>query len=77
MARGLTVFGSWVYALGEYEGVVRLAEKKADSVEQIVTRRFTGAEAEAAFAAADKASEGKIVKASEGKIVIDWTRAGP
>jgi L-iditol 2-dehydrogenase len=66
--RGLTVFGSWVYALGEYEGVVRLAEKKADSLEQIVTRRFAGAEAEAAFAAADKASEGKIV--------IDWTRAG-
>jgi hypothetical protein len=32
-------------------------------------RRFAGAEAEAAFAAADKASEGKIV--------IDWTRAGP
>jgi threonine dehydrogenase-like Zn-dependent dehydrogenase len=66
--RGLTVFGSWVYALGEYEGVVRLADKKVDSLEKLVTRSFAGAEAEAAFAAADKASEGKIV--------IDWTRAG-
>jgi propanol-preferring alcohol dehydrogenase len=66
--RGLTVFGSWVYALGEYGGVARLAEKEADSLEKIVTRSFAGAEAEAAFAAAEKASEGKIV--------IDWTRAG-
>ncbi len=64
--RGLTLFGSWVYALGEYEGVVRLAEKKAGSLEKIVTRRFDGAGAEEAFRAADKASEGKIV--------IDWTR---
>ncbi len=63
---GLTLFGSWVYALGEYEGVARLAEKKAQSLEKIVTRRFGGTEAEEAFRTADKASEGKIV--------IDWTR---
>lgn len=64
--RGLTVFGSWVYGLGEYEGVVRLAQKKAESLERIVTRRFGGAEAEEALRTADKGSEGKIV--------IDWAR---
>jgi threonine dehydrogenase-like Zn-dependent dehydrogenase len=64
--KGLTLFGSWVYALGQYERVVRLAETSADALEAIVTRRFAGAEAEQAFRAADKASEGKIV--------IDWTR---
>jgi propanol-preferring alcohol dehydrogenase len=63
--RGLTLFGSWVYELGEYEGVVRLAERHANELEALVTRRFPGAEAEAAFAAADSGSEGKIV--------IDWT----
>ncbi len=57
---------SWVYELGEYEGVVRLAEKRAELLEKLVTRRFAGAEAEEAFDAADKASQGKIV--------IDWTR---
>ena len=64
--RGLTVFGSWVYGLGEYEAMARLAEKEAASLERIVTRRFDGAGAEDAFRAADKASEGKVV--------IDWTR---
>ena len=64
--RGLTLLGSWVYELGEYEGIVRLAEKKAESLEKIVTRRFSGDEAEEALRAADKATEGKIV--------IDWTR---
>ena len=64
--RGLTVFGSWVYALGEYEGLVSLAEKKADSLERIVTQRFGGAEAEEAVRAADGGGEGKVV--------IDWTR---
>lgn len=64
--KGLTLHGSWVYELGEYEGVARLAEKRAESLEKIVTRRFRGDEAEEAFRAADKATEGKIV--------IDWTR---
>ena len=64
--RGLTLLGSWVYELGEYEGVVRLAQKRAESLEKIVTRRFDGAGAEEALRAADKGSEGKIV--------IDWTR---
>jgi threonine dehydrogenase-like Zn-dependent dehydrogenase len=64
--RGLTLFGSWVYELGEYEGKVRLAEKRAEALEKIVTCRFDGTRAEAALRAADKASEGKIV--------IDWTR---
>src|SRR5215207_7771297 len=64
--RGLTLFGSWVYGLGEYEGVVRLAEKRAASLESIVTRRFGGAEAEEAVRAADVGEEGKVV--------IDWTR---
>jgi threonine dehydrogenase-like Zn-dependent dehydrogenase len=64
--RGLTLLGSWVYALGEYEGVVRLAGKKADSLERIVTQRFGGAEAEEAVRAADGGGEGKVV--------IDWTR---
>ena len=35
--RGLTLFGSWVYELGEYEGIVRLAEKRAESLEKLVT----------------------------------------
>ena len=64
--RGLTLVGSWVYELGEYEGIVRLAEKKAESLEKLVTRRFKGDEAKEALRAADKATEGKIV--------IDWTR---
>jgi threonine dehydrogenase-like Zn-dependent dehydrogenase len=64
--RGLTLFGSWVYELGQYERVVQLARMRADSLERLVTRRFAGAEAEQAFQAADQASEGKIV--------IDWTR---
>jgi propanol-preferring alcohol dehydrogenase len=64
--RGLTVFGSWVYGLGEYEGVVRLAEMRAAALETIVTRRFGGAEAEEAVRAADGGGEGKVV--------IDWTR---
>jgi threonine dehydrogenase-like Zn-dependent dehydrogenase len=64
--KGLTVFGSWVYELGEYEGVVRLAEKSATSLERIVARRFDGPDAVEALRAADKASEGKIL--------IDWTR---
>ena len=64
--KGLTLFGSWVYDLGQYERVVQLAQVRADSLERIVTRRFAGAEAEQAFEAADQASEGKVV--------IDWTR---
>lgn len=64
--KGLTLLGSWVYGLGEYEGVVRLAQKRVESLEKIVTRRFSGGEAEEALRAADKASEGKIV--------IDWTQ---
>jgi hypothetical protein len=40
--RGLTLFGSWVYELGEYEGTVRLADKRAEALEKIVTRRFDG-----------------------------------
>ena len=63
--RGLTLFGSCVCGLDEYEGVVRLAEKRAASLERIVTRRFGGTEAEEAVRAAD--GEG------EGKVVIDWT----
>lgn len=64
--KGLTLLGSWVYELGEYESVVRLAEKRAEALERIVTRRFRGTEAEVALRAADKATEGKIV--------IDWTQ---
>jgi len=63
--RGLTLLGSWVYGLGEYEAVARLAEKEAASLERIVTRRFGANGAEEAFRAADEASEGKVV--------IDWT----
>jgi threonine dehydrogenase-like Zn-dependent dehydrogenase len=64
--RGLTLRGSWVYALGEYEAVVRLAERHAAALEQLVTRSFPGAEAEEAVRAADAGSEGKVL--------IDWTR---
>ncbi len=64
--KGLTLHGSWVYGLGEYEGVARLARKKAESLEKIVTRRFSGDEAEEALRAADKGTGGKTV--------IDWTR---
>lgn len=64
--KGLTLFGSWVYELGEYEGVVRLAEKKAESLERIVTRKFSGDEAGEALRTADKGTEGKVM--------IDWTR---
>ena len=63
--KGLTLYGSWVYGLGEYESVVRTAEKRAESLEKIITRRFSGNEAEKALRAAGKATEGKIV--------IDWT----
>ena len=64
--RGLTLLGSWVYGLGEYEAVARLAAKEEESLERIVTRRFGSNGAEEAFRAADEASEGKVV--------IDWTR---
>ena len=45
---------------------MRLPEKRAESLEKIVTHRFDGVEAEKALRTADEASEGKIV--------IDWTR---
>lgn len=61
----LTLLGSWVYKLGEYEEMVRLAEKRSGSLETIVTRRFNGRKAEDALRAADGLAEGKIV--------IDWT----
>ena len=64
--RGLTLLGSWVYGLGEYETVARLAAKEAECLERIVTRKFDSNGAEEAFRAADEASEGKVV--------IDWTR---
>ena len=64
--RGITLFGSWVYELGEYEGIVRFAEKRAGSLEKLVTCRFKGDEAEEALRAADKATEGKVM--------IDWAR---
>ena len=60
------LIGSWVYGLGEYDAVARLAEKEAEVLERIVTRRFGGAEGEEAFRVADGATEGKVV--------IDWTR---
>jgi threonine dehydrogenase-like Zn-dependent dehydrogenase len=60
------LIGSWVYGLGEYDAAARLAEKKADVLERIVTRRFGGGEGEEAFRVADQATEGKVV--------IDWTR---
>jgi propanol-preferring alcohol dehydrogenase len=63
--RGLTIMGSWVYELGEYEHVVRMAEAHADELGRLVTRHVPGSRAEEAFAAADKASEGKVV--------IDWS----
>jgi threonine dehydrogenase-like Zn-dependent dehydrogenase len=61
VAQGLTLFGSWVYGLGEYEGVVRRAEKRAAFPERIVTRRFGGAEAEEAVRADDGGGGGKVV----------------
>jgi threonine dehydrogenase-like Zn-dependent dehydrogenase len=61
-----SVLGSWVYGLGEYDAVVRLAEKNADLLECIVTSRFAGADSEEAFRVANHATEGKVV--------IDWTR---
>ena len=64
--KGLTLFGSWIYELGEYENTVRFAEKRAESLEKLVTRRFKGDEAEEALRAADEATEGKVT--------IDWTR---
>ncbi len=64
--KGLTLIGSWVYGLGEYEGVVRLARKRSEALEKIVTRRFGGEEAEEALRAADRGTEGKVV--------MDWTR---
>ena len=64
--KGLTLFGSWVYELGEYEGIVRLAEKRAEPLEKLVTRRFKGDEAEEALRAADEATGGKVI--------IDWPR---
>ncbi|MGI8540880.1 MAG: zinc-dependent alcohol dehydrogenase [Rubrobacteraceae bacterium] len=64
--RGLTVFGSWVYGLGEYEKVVHLAESRSSDLERLVTRRFSGGEGEEAFRVA--------AAGEEGKVVIDWTR---
>lgn len=61
----ITLLGSWVYRLGEYEAMVRLAEKRRDALATIVTRSFDGSEAEDAPRAADGLAEGKIV--------IDWT----
>lgn len=61
-----TIIGSWVYGLGEYGAVVRLAEKKAGVLEKVVTRRFSAAEGDEAFKVANDATEGKVV--------IDWTR---
>jgi L-iditol 2-dehydrogenase len=61
----ITLLGSWVYRLGEYEAMVRLAEKRRDALATIVTRSFDGSEAEDALRAADGLAEGKIV--------IDWT----
>lgn len=60
------LIGSWVYGLGEFDAVARLAAKKADVLEQIVTRRFAGEEGGEAFRVA--------AGATEGKVVIDWTR---
>jgi threonine dehydrogenase-like Zn-dependent dehydrogenase len=60
------LIGSWVYGLGEFDAVARLAAKKADVLEQIVTRRFAGEEGGEAFRVA--------AGTTEGKVVIDWTR---
>lgn len=63
--RGLTLQGSWVYGLGEYDQIVRTALRHADRLEQLVTARFSAAGAEQAVRAADSCNEGKVV--------IDWT----
>jgi propanol-preferring alcohol dehydrogenase len=60
-----SVVGSWVYSLGEYESIARLAEQKADLLEMLVTSRFSGDQGDDAYRAADQATEGKVV--------IDWT----
>jgi threonine dehydrogenase-like Zn-dependent dehydrogenase len=60
------LIGSWVYGLGEFDAVTRLAAEKADVLQQIVTRRFTGDNGGEAFRVA--------AGATEGKVVIDWTR---
>lgn len=54
-----------MYGLGEYDQIVRMALRHADRLEHLVTARFTSAEAERAFGAADSGTEGKVV--------IDWT----
>lgn len=63
--RGLTLQGSWVYGLGEYDRIVRSARRDADLLERLVTARFPGARAADAVRAADAGTEGKVV--------IDWT----
>jgi threonine dehydrogenase-like Zn-dependent dehydrogenase len=63
---GHTLIGSWVYALGEYASVARLAERRAQLLKKVVTRRFRGDEGPEAFRTANLATEGKVV--------IDWTR---
>ena len=60
-----TIFGSWVYGLGEYEAVVRLAEKHASALEKVVTRKFCAGEGDVAFKTANEGTEGKVV--------LDWT----
>jgi threonine dehydrogenase-like Zn-dependent dehydrogenase len=60
-----TIHGSWVYGQGEYDAIVRLAEKNASALEKIVTRTFRAAEGEEAFKTANEGTEGKVV--------LDWT----
>ena len=60
------LIGSWVYGLGEFDAVARLAAKKADVLQQIVTSRFAWVDGGDAFRVA--------AGATEGKVVIDWTR---
>jgi len=64
--RGLTIFGSWVYGLAEYDAAVRLAEHRKADLEGLVTHRFPGSQAEEAVRTADEAIGGKVL--------IDWTQ---
>ena len=65
MQKELTLMGSWIFKLHEWEDLLAFVRRHALPIQAVVAKRFRAADAVAAFELADAATTGKLV--------LEWT----
>lgn len=59
--RQLTLMGSWIYNLGQFEEIVDHVLQRDIPLEELITHRYTIDQAEEAFRVFDSGATGKVV----------------